>query len=124
MFQKLRQDWRGKMTSREVATTVKVQNNAIVVLKGLLTSSFSQRFFHYYAVNRHKMTTLTASYHAEAYSPDDNRYDLRFLCYPPQYESWPFKKIDAAVEKMEAERGEDGQSSHGGHDGHHSYEGH
>lgn len=30
-------------------------------------------FFFEYARNRHKMTTLTPSYHAEAYSPDDNR---------------------------------------------------
>ena len=36
-----------------------------------------RRFFHYYAINRHKMTTLTPAYHAEAYSPDDNRFDLR-----------------------------------------------
>ena len=32
-----------------------------------------KRFFYFYAVNRHKMTTLTPSYHAESYSPDDNR---------------------------------------------------
>ena len=38
-------------------------------------------FFHYYAINRHKMTVLTPSYHAEQYSPEDNRHDLRqFLC--------------------------------------------
>ncbi|RHY34828.1 hypothetical protein DYB32_000642 [Aphanomyces invadans] len=33
-----------------------------------------KRFFFYYGINRHKMTTLTPSYHAENYSPDDNRY--------------------------------------------------
>ena len=33
-----------------------------------------KRFFYFYAINRHKMTTLTPSYHAESYSPDDNRY--------------------------------------------------
>jgi NAD+ synthase (glutamine-hydrolysing) len=27
------------------------------------------RFWHYHFVNRHKMTVLTPSYHAEAYSP-------------------------------------------------------
>ena len=32
-----------------------------------------KHFFRSYAVNRHKMTTVTPSYHAEAYSPDDNR---------------------------------------------------
>ena len=30
-------------------------------------------FFKKYAINRHKMTTVTPAYHAEAYSPDDNR---------------------------------------------------
>ena len=39
-------------------------------------------FFKYYAINRHKMTTLTPSYHAEQYSPDDNRFDLRPFLYP------------------------------------------
>jgi NAD+ synthase (glutamine-hydrolysing) len=33
-----------------------------------------KRFFYYYGVNRHKLTVLTPSYHAENYSPDDNRY--------------------------------------------------
>ncbi|KAI9795215.1 MAG: glutamine-dependent NAD(+) synthetase [Piccolia ochrophora] len=36
----------------------------------------TRRFWYYYAINRHKMTVLTPSYHAEAYSPDDNRWAL------------------------------------------------
>ena len=32
-----------------------------------------KHFFRCYAINRHKMTVLTPSYHAESYSPDDNR---------------------------------------------------
>ena len=40
-----------------------------------------KRFFYFYSVNRHKMTTLTPSYHAEAYSPDDNRFDFRPFLY-------------------------------------------
>ena len=35
--------------------------------------------------NRHKMTTLTPSYHAEQYSPDDNRFDLRPFLYPQSF---------------------------------------
>lgn len=35
-----------------------------------------KHFFRMYAINRHKMTTLTPSYHAEEYSPDDNRFDV------------------------------------------------
>ena len=30
-------------------------------------------------LDRHKMTTLTPSLHMESYSPDDNRFDLRFV---------------------------------------------
>ena len=41
----------------------------------------TRHFFYNYAINRHKMTVLTPSYHAEQYSPEDNRHDLRqFLC--------------------------------------------
>ncbi len=40
-----------------------------------------KKFFFYYSINRHKMTTLTPSYHAESYSPDDNRFDLRPFLY-------------------------------------------
>ena len=40
-----------------------------------------RHFFYYYAVNRHKLTTLTPSYHAENYSPDDHRFDLRPFLY-------------------------------------------
>ena len=43
-------------------------------------------------------------YQAESYGPDDHRHDHRFLVYPPLYNSLPAKKIDAAVEKMEAEQ--------------------
>ena len=32
-----------------------------------------KRFFVYYGINRHKSCTLTPAYHAEQYSPDDNR---------------------------------------------------
>lgn len=45
-----------------------------------------QRFFRYYAMNRHKMCTITPAYHAEGYSPDDNRFDLRQFLYNV---NWP-----------------------------------
>jgi len=38
-----------------------------------------KRFFFFYGINRHKMTTMTPSYHAENYSPDDNRFDMRYV---------------------------------------------
>jgi NAD+ synthase (glutamine-hydrolysing) len=55
-----------------------------------------KRFFFYYAVNRHKMTTLTPSYHAESYSPDDNRFDLRQFLYNTKWER-QFRTIDSLV---------------------------
>jgi len=54
----------------------------------------------YYGINRHKMTTLTPSYHAEQYSPDDNRYDLRPFLYPSL--DWAYRKIERAVAALEA----------------------
>ncbi|MCJ1309239.1 glutamine-dependent NAD(+) synthetase [Agyrium rufum] len=60
-----------------------------------------KRFFHYYAINRHKMTTLTPALHCNDYSPDDNRFDLRPFLYPPFWSSWSFKKIGWELEKIE-----------------------
>ena len=81
MFEKLVQEW-DHLPPHEVAEKVK-------------------RFFRYYAINRHKMTTLTPSYHAESYSPDDNRFDLRQFLYNVQW-TWQFRHIDARVKKLEA----------------------
>ena len=82
MFEKLVQEW-DHLPPREVAEKVK-------------------RFFRYYAINRHKMTTLTPSYHAESYSPDDNRFDLRQFLYNTRW-TWQFRRIDACVKKLEAQ---------------------
>jgi hypothetical protein len=57
MYQRLSQLWT-HLTVEQVAAKVKF-------------------FFRMYAINRHKTTVLTPSYHAENYSPDDNRFDLR-----------------------------------------------
>lgn len=57
-------------------------------------------FWRMYAINRHKSTVLTPAYHAEGYSPDDNRFDLRPFLYEVTW-GWAFKKIDGAAEKME-----------------------
>ena len=82
MFEKLVQEW-DHLPPREVAEKVK-------------------HFFRCYAINRHKMTTLTPSYHAESYSPDDNRFDLRQFLYNTHW-TWQFRRIDACVKKLEAE---------------------
>jgi NAD+ synthase (glutamine-hydrolysing) len=70
-------------------------------LTPLVIADKVKRFFKYYAINRHKMTTLTPSYHAENYSPDDNRFDLRQFLYNCL---WPrqFRTIDdIAAQRME-----------------------
>jgi NAD+ synthase (glutamine-hydrolysing) len=63
-----------------------------------------KRFFFYYSVNRHKMCTITPAYHAEGYSPDDNRFDLRQFLYNT---AWPrqFAEIDRLAADAEAKEG-------------------
>ncbi|KAL2622646.1 hypothetical protein R1flu_002851 [Riccia fluitans] len=78
MFKHLCHRWQGKYSPREVAVKVK-------------------DFFRYYSMNRHKMTTLTPSYHAENYSPEDNRFDLRQFLYNTRW-PWQFRKIDDLVQ--------------------------
>ncbi|KAL6521460.1 hypothetical protein OROGR_018029 [Orobanche gracilis] len=83
MFTNLCYRWGSQLTPLEVADKVK-------------------HFFKYYSINRHKMTVLTPSYHAEAcrsYSPEDNRFDLRQFLYNAR---WPyqFRKIDELVQKL------------------------
>uniref|UniRef100_A0A8C0GLE0 Glutamine-dependent NAD(+) synthetase n=1 Tax=Chelonoidis abingdonii TaxID=106734 RepID=A0A8C0GLE0_CHEAB len=77
MFCKLINMWKEICTPREVASKVK-------------------HFFRMYSINRHKMTTLTPAYHAENYSPDDNRFDLRPFLYNSTW-SWQFRSIDKQV---------------------------
>jgi len=88
MFRTLCIQWRDTCTPRQVAIKV-------------------QRFFYYYAVNRHKMCTLTPSYHAEGYSPDDNRFDLRQFLYNTK---WPrqFTIMNQLVNDFEEEGGGEG----------------
>lgn len=81
MFIKLYHEWSQpplNLTAEQVAEKVK-------------------RFWFFYAINRHKMTTMTPSYHAEQYSPDDNRFDLRPFLINPRF-PWSSKKIDEAVD--------------------------
>jgi NAD+ synthase (glutamine-hydrolysing) len=60
-----------------------------------------KRFFVFYSINRHKCTTLTPSYHAESYSPDDNRFDLRQFLYNTTWDR-QFALIDADASKRTA----------------------
>ena len=82
MWEHLRHQWGAEMSAKQVYEKVR-------------------HFFWRFNVNRHKMTTLTPAIHFETYSPDDNRHDLRPFVYPPF--TWPWKKIEDAVEKIESE---------------------
>ncbi|SCV74870.1 BQ2448_7899 [Microbotryum intermedium] len=80
MFTKLVSVWGNRLSPVEVADKVKL-------------------FFFEYARNRHKMTTITPSYHAEAYTCDDNRADLRPFLYPARW-PWQFRKIDEVAQTL------------------------
>ena len=81
MFIKLLHVWKNTKTPAEIAD------------KG-------NKFFWYYSINRHKQTVSTPSYHAEQYSPDDHRYDLRPFLIDPRF-SWGRHKISSVLAKME-----------------------
>jgi NAD+ synthase (glutamine-hydrolysing) len=81
MFDKLRHEWSDRLSQREIYEKVR-------------------RFYYFYSINRHKMTVITPSYHAEQYSPDDNRYDLRPFLYPSF--TWPYKKMEEYVTAWES----------------------
>lgn len=82
MFTELVPMWAASHTAEEVAEKVK-------------------HFFRCYAINRHKMTVLTPSYHAEFYSPDDNRFDHRPFLYNVSWK-WQFRVIDEKLQQMNA----------------------
>ena len=84
MFTKLVHQWSATHSPEEVAAKVK-------------------RFFRFYSINRHKMTVVTPSYHAESYSPDDNRFDHRPFLYNVSW-TWQFRAIDQAVQTLSEQR--------------------
>jgi len=59
-----------------------------------------KKFYKFYSINRHKMTVLTPSYHAEAYGTDDNRFDLRQFLYDTKWEV-QFAEIDSIAQTIE-----------------------
>ncbi|XP_058085910.1 glutamine-dependent NAD(+) synthetase-like [Magnolia sinica] len=68
MFQNLCHKW-GNIAPSEVAAKVKY-------------------FFKYYAINGPNLTVLTPAYHAESYSLEYNRFDLRQFLYN---KTWPYQ---------------------------------
>ncbi|KAG8623931.1 hypothetical protein KVT40_008907 [Elsinoe batatas] len=86
MWQKLVVDWQDRCTPREVYKKVR-------------------DFMYYYAINRHKMTTITPAYYAEQYAPDDNRFDLRPFLYPKF--TFAQRKIENELRLMEEGQAEE-----------------
>lgn len=81
MYLKLVEEWGQRLSPSAIADKVKT-------------------FFRFYSINRHKLTTLTPSYHAEGYSPDDNRFDLRPFLYNVRW-TRQFNTIDSIVQQQE-----------------------
>jgi len=106
-FLKLRAKWnhkRGEWKSPADNATAITPSIRVKVQPSMFEEKVAQKvkdFFFYHVINRHKMTTLTPSYHAENYSPDDNRFDLRpFLC--PAMFDVQFAAIDELVTEARA----------------------
>jgi NAD+ synthase (glutamine-hydrolysing) len=58
-------------------------------------------FFKFYGINRHKATVLPPAYHAENYSPDDNRFDLRPFLYPRWDAQFRAVRLQAAADQAQ-----------------------
>lgn len=79
MFERLVVEWSDRMQPRDVYKKVR-------------------DFMYYYAINRHKMTTMTPGLYLESYTPDDNRYDLRPFLYPRF--TFEHRKIENMLRKV------------------------
>lgn len=88
MFQILRHRWRDSVLGAEVEGTIEEKDAAV--------AAKVKKFFVRYSRNRHKATVFTPSYHAEDYSPDDNRFDHRQFLYDTKWER-QFAEIDRLV---------------------------
>lgn len=99
--------WYGRLRKLQRCGPVSMFNKLASIWKysrGFSPAEVAQKvkyFFRMYAVNRHKMTTLTPSYHAENYSPEDNRFDLRPFLYNARW-TWQFSKMDEEVKLHES----------------------
>merc|ERR1712203_1124618 len=106
-FLKLRNKW---ADGRRITPSKRVRGDDVPTTVDEQVAQKVKDFFFYNAINRHKMTTLTPSYHAENYSPDDNRFDLRPFLQPASFDV-QFKAIDDAVAAARAEEESNGASA-------------
>ena len=92
-FLKLRDRWND---GRRISASIRATGGHAPKTHDEAVAQKVKDFYFFHAITRHKMTTLTPSYHAEDYSPDDNRFDLRPFLQPARFEA-QFAAIDAAV---------------------------
>jgi len=96
-FLKLRHRWND---GRRLSPSIRTSEDQSTWSRERQVAQKVKDFYFFHAMNRHKMTTLTPSYHAENYSPDDNRFDLRPFLQNLRFER-QFAAIDAAVKVAE-----------------------
>lgn len=77
MFLTLVDTWKATCTpalvAEKVPCTLPFSLSYLLSHESRIESVQVKRFFYFYSLNRHKQTVLTPAYHAESYSPDDNR---------------------------------------------------
>merc|ERR1712060_270503 len=88
---------RSRLADRELTPSIRAKGAQAPKTQDEKIAQKVKDFFFYNAINRHKMTTLTPSYHAENYSPDDNRFDLR-----PFLQCATFDEQFASIDRMVA----------------------
>merc|ERR1740116_657861 len=91
-FLKLRTNW----ADRPLTPSIRAKGDSAPTTQEEQIAQKVKDFYFYNAINRHKMTTLTPSYHAENYSPDDNRFDLRPFLQCVAFDA-QFAAVDRAV---------------------------
>ena len=65
-----------------------------------------KKFFHFYAVNRHKASTLPPAYYYDPESCDHNRYDMRPFMYATDW-AYQFEIIDERVKEYKSKEAEE-----------------
>lgn len=93
----------GRLRKIEMCGPVSMYKSLLGLWRGLFTpaaiAAKVKHFFRCYSINRHKVTVLTPSYHAENYSPEDNRFDHRQFLYNVNW-PWQFNRIDQLVQQQ------------------------
>lgn len=93
-------DGNWKQIKNQIPKDCFTDDNSPNIALGKYLSDKVKLFFKAYAINRHKATVLPPAYHAEVYSADDNRFDLRPCLYPSDWDH-QFQCLDSLVAQWE-----------------------